>query len=251
MSELAEFVEEEIPTGEAEAPEKPAETPAEPEPEAEQEPEAKQEPEAEPETSPPEGDKPVSGQVPIAALLDEREKRQKLQKQLEEYQSKQQQPAANVPDVLDDQEGFVQHMQSQISESVGRARIELSQDFMRMMHEDYEAMEAKFVEMATENPELANRMRLSPMPAKFAYETAKKAEKLAAMENVDEWESKKTAELKAQIRAELEAELTGKADATAKAANALKPSLTKQRAEGGNNVAIQDIPDPLESTFNR
>lgn len=194
-----------------------------------------------------------TGTVPIAALLDEREKRQTFEKQVEELTGKlNTKPENPLPDVLENQEGFVKELQSKMKAETQSVRIEMSQDFMRTMHVDYDAMEEKFMALAKDNPSLVGKMAASPLPAKFVYETAKNAEKLADMENVEEWEAKKTAELKEKIKAEMEAEAKAKADKDAETTNALTPSLAAQRAAGGNGDAKPaDVPDPLETTFNR
>ena len=192
-------------------------------------------------------DKKESGHVPIAALLDEREKRQAAIKELEELRSqlgKQEQKQA--PDVFEDPEGFTKHFESQFNEREWNLRCELTAETMRDRYEDYDDMEKKFLELGEQNPELAVKLRQSPNPAKFAYETAKRAIRLDQLENVDEWEAKKTAELEAKIRAEFEA----KQSADTSKSESLSPSLTNTRATGGNTQVIS-IPDPLESTFNR
>jgi len=130
-------------------------------------------------------------------------------------------------------------------------RTEMSQEFMRMQHDDYDATETQFTAMATENPQLARDLAASPNPAKFAYDTVKKAEKLAKLENVDEYESTLRAEIEAKVRAELTAEITGTQAETAAKAGSLTPSIAGQRAAGGNKAIPVEVPDPLETTFKR
>ena len=243
--ELAQFLNE--PEGSTDEPvTEPAvtETPAEPEP-------AAKELEQDGSTSEPVKTEKESGHVPLAALMDEREKRQKLQAENEQLRAQiKPQEAAQPPDLFDDPAAYAAHVEQLISNKGFENAVVVSQAMMRMQHDDYDAMEAKFAEMVKENPSLAVQLRSAELPAVFAYETAKKAEKLALLENVDEWEAKKTAELEAKIRAELTAELEAKASAAAKGDN-LSPSLTKQRADGANSGVILDVPDPLQSTFNR
>lgn len=62
--------------------------------------------------------KPEAGFVPLAAVLDEREKRQKLQRELEELRSTQRQPQT-VPSITEDPEGF-QNYVSQMTEAAQR-----------------------------------------------------------------------------------------------------------------------------------
>lgn len=244
MSELDQFlnVAEEAAT---DAPIEPAAAEVTP---TESEAEVKQEQAAEGSTSEPVKTEKESGHVPLAALKDEREKRQRLQAELE--QLKAQVKPTPPPDMFDDPAAYAADIDRRIDDGTFRASVVVSQAMMRLQHQDYDAMEAKFAEMVQENPILGVQLRSAELPALFAYETAKKAEKLAAMENIEEWEAKKTAELEAKIRAELTAELEAKASAAAKGDN-LSPSLTKQRADGANSGVILDVPDPLQSTFNR
>lgn len=190
--------------------------------------------------------------VPLAAVLDERDKRQKAQRKLEELEQKlaTKEPPAPLPDVLDDQAAFVSGLESKFRNMGLALRTEMSQEFMRMQHDDYDAVESEFTVMASENPQLAQQLAASPNPAKFAYDTVKKAEQLAKMDNVEEYEATLRAEIEAKVREEVKAELTGvKADIDAKAGS-LTPSLAGQRAAGGNTPPALVIEDPLETTFN-
>ena len=256
MSELKDFVEEAVEpeVEEAVEVEAEAETPEEEQPEPEQaEPEAEAEGEAEPEGLPTEPDK-ESGTVPIAALLDEREKRQAAIKHAKELEARlselQKGEARPVPDVFENPDAFVSHFQQQMQNEAWNTRVTMSQDMMRILHDDYDEAEAKFLAMGETMPELAAQLRQAPNPAKFVYESVKKAEKLEQMQNVDEWEAKKTAEIEAKVRQELEAQYSKKAADKAAKAGSLTPSLTNTRADGGNRPVV-GVSDPLESTFNR
>jgi hypothetical protein len=202
--------------------------------------------------SPSEPENKETGTVPIAALLDEREKRQSYERRIEELEGKLNTKAEKpLPDVLENQEGFVSEMESRIKTETQSVRIEVSQDVMRMMHDDYDDMEKKFIELAKDSPDLVSKMSASKLPAKFVYDTAKKSEKLAEMDNLEEWEAKKTAELTAKIKADLEAEAKTKAEKDAETEGALSPSLAAQRGSGSGDSKPADVPDPLETTFNR
>lgn len=251
MSELAEFIESSVEQEPVEVAEETVQENVQEEAaEAAPEPEA----EAEPEGSPTEPDKTEkTGEVPIAALLDEREKRQAYERelaQLKQQLAQQNAKPEEVPDVLDDSGKFVSHLEQKFEGKLFQNRVEMSQEFMRMTHQDYDEAEAKFVQMVQENPSLAQQMRSAQLPAKFVYDTVKKAEKLAKLENVDEFEAKTRAEIEAKVRAELEAKFEAKAKAESEKAASLSPSLANQRAAGGN-TGVVSIADPLETTFNR
>jgi hypothetical protein len=264
MSELDEFIAADTESGTVET-EVPAETPTEtpeqaPEtPPAEVTAEQEQATEEAPEGSTTEPEAPVKAEkdtatIPIAALLDEREKRQKGEAALKELQTKFE-AATRVdtpaPDVLEDQEAFVSHFKGEMQQMAIQTRIEMSQEMMRMMHPDYDEVESKFVGMAAENPDLAAKLRSATNPAKFAFDTVKNAEKLEKLENVEEFEATTRAEIEAKVRAELEAEYKEQLGDIAGKAGSLSPSLAGERAAGGNKPAPIVISDPLETTFNR
>jgi len=194
----------------------------------------------------PEKTEKQSDNVPISALLDEREKRQQYQQQLKDTQAQlqQMQQPREAPDLLDDQGGFVNHIQQQVDNQIRSSAIQMSQEMMRSQHEDYEQVESKFLEMATANPELGAQMSNHPMPAKFVYDTVKNAEQYADMQNVPAYKAKLKAEARAEVEAEIKAEAQAKADKDAKLNGALSPSLATTRAAGANNEALS-IPDPL------
>ena len=200
-----------------------------------------------PEGAPTAPDNKEPGHIPIAALLDERGKRQAVERELEQLRSQMRQTEKiPTPDVFEDPDGYTKHMQYEAEIREWNLRCDLTSDMMRSIHDDYDDMESRFIEMGKENSELFVRMRQSSNPAKFAYDTAKKAIRFEAMENVDEWEAKKTAEIEAKVKAEFEQ----KAKDRASKADSIPPSLAAATAVGGNTAVIS-VPDPLKTTFNR
>jgi hypothetical protein len=237
--------------------EPPAEVSAETEPSQTQEPQAEEttgaktaEPEqqAAAEDSPPEPEKSdkQTDNVPITALLDEREKRQQFERQVKDYEAqleKLKQQPVQAPDLLDDQQGYANHIQQQVDQKIRTATFEMSQQLMRAQHDDYDQAADAFLEMTKSNPQLVADMQAHPIPAKFVYETAKKAEQYAAMQDVDTYKAKLKAEARTEVKAEMEAEAEAKAEKEAKLNGALAPSLTNTRAAGANNTQLA-VPDP-------
>lgn len=252
MSELETFLNDE-----------PVETPeTPPEPIAEETPPAEPPTDETPAETPPEPEEgspaepKEEGKIPIAALLDEREKRQERDRRIAELEAKLSEanktPPPKAPDVLEDQEGFTKHFEDRLAQARREDRIEISQDLMRTMHEDYDEMEIKFAELAQKNPALVTQLNQSQLPAKFAYDTAKaaiEAEKLSDPAYL----SQKEAEMEARIRKKIEAENAenaAKAEAEAKLEATLTPSLANQRG-GATAGTVPEVADPLETTFNR
>lgn len=173
------------------------------------------------------------GTAPIAAIVAERKKRQQAEARLKEYEDRNQAEPKKAPDVFEDQEGFTRHIQEQVSQAVWQARVDTTQELMRERHEDYDAKEAKFLEMASENPGLLQDPAFQRNPAKYAYETVSKAEKFEQMQNVDQYEAKLRAELETKLRKELEAEYGEKAAGKAQKREAIMPTLTNSGSPGG------------------
>lgn len=220
-------VEQEVITGEPEAQ---AEVEQEAAENLEQEVEAKAE---EPkQDSPPESE--VEQEWTKTMALDERRKRQEIERELEALRNQRAEAEkVETPDVFENQEAFVEHMRGEMQAELAKSRIETSQEIMRSIHQDYDAKEAAFIEMARENPLLIQEMNQSRNPAKFAYDTAVKAEKLAMLDNVDELEARIRAEVEAKVRAEIEGESKQQAESLEQKRKSVPPSLTNASGKSG------------------
>ena len=163
-----------------------------------------------------------------AAVLDERRKRQALEAELEELRKAKEEPV-QAPDVIDDQAGYTDYLTNQVSQQVNKARIEMSQEMMRMHDSEYDQKEVEFLEMARDNPHLTQQLFQHSMPAKFVVETVNKARELKKLENVDEYKAQLRAELEAELRKELGAEIQAKKETDNKVTQ-IKPSLANARA---------------------
>ena len=136
------------------------------------------------------------------------------------------QPAQELPDVLDDQQGYTDAIISRVDQMVTQRTMEMSRAMMMDAHSDYIEKEAAFIELAKENPVLKQQALQSPNPAKFAYEQAVKAEKFAQMQDVDSYKAK----LEAEIRSKLEAEYKAKQEKDTATASSITPSLANAPA---------------------
>lgn len=187
-----------------------------------------------------------------AAVLDERRKRQALERQLEEMNarlSQSAQPAQQEIDPFEDPKSYFGQLEQKLKGETYKARVELSQDMMRSLKPDYDELESEFVDIAKENPSLWQQLQVSPNPAKFAYETAEKARKLKSLQNVDQLEAKIRAELEQKIRAELQGEIAVTTERADKIAQ-IKPSLASARSSNGTGDA-DDYDRSLQDLFGR
>lgn len=82
-------------------------------------------PPAPPLTPPVTPEVPSPGHVPLAAVLDEREKRQRAERELAELRAKQNPPPA-PPSIASDPEGYQRHMDDKLAASEHRTKLQLS-----------------------------------------------------------------------------------------------------------------------------
>jgi hypothetical protein len=130
-----------------------------------------------------------SGHIPIAALKDERSKRQTLETeiaQLREQMQRLQQPQPQAqpegpPDQWEDPDGYrdwlIKMAEDRATAAATQAfnvqRIQADAAQFSAGKEDYEPTIQAFRQMADVNPGLYEQMMRAPSPAKFAYDTAK------------------------------------------------------------------------------
>lgn len=174
----------------------------------------------------------------LAAVKDERRKRQELERKLEELQKQQGEKQEELPDVFDDQKAFVDSIRQEYRQELAKTKLELAREMMMDSHDDYEAMETLFIEtIAKENPVLAAEARKASNPAKFVYQNAKKYQEYKEMQDVDSMREK----LRAEIRAELKAELDSAKQEKAAKVSDIKPSLAKARASDKDTFEPESI----------
>ena len=177
-----------------------------------------------------------------AGISAERHKRQEAEqraRQLEAYIRQNQEK----PDFWENPEGMMNDYARGMQAQMQQMQTNLSVEMMKTVHDDYDQMEAKFVEYAQANPALIAEMNQSGNPAKFAYDYAKTQTQIAGMKDPNYREN-----LKAELRAEIEAENKAKIDAEIQRRSQLPGTLSNERAAGGNTGAAY-APTSLESVL--
>ncbi|WP_299083805.1 hypothetical protein [uncultured Paraglaciecola sp.] len=206
-------------------------------------------PEKEPDVSPAETQS--EDKIPIAALLDEREKRQAAQRELEQLRKQVQPKEDKTPDVLDDQEGFVKTIRNDVQQAIINERANISEHHARQKHDDFDTRWVE-VERFIAEKGLGNDVVNHVDPYGHAFKLYDDHLEMQRLKDPGHME-KIRAELREELRAEIlseKGEIDAKADAKAKLEATLTPSLANQRSEG-SVTAAQPVADPLETTFNR
>lgn len=166
--------------------------------------------------------------VPLAALKDERRKRQELEKQLQEWQAKAQ-PQQKAPDIFEDPDGYSKHMEAKLSQALMNERANISEFMARREYPDLDQKVEVFKELAAQDPSIQQRVLKAISPYHELVDIVNKHERMKAMENIDEYEAKIRAEIEAKVRAELQIQETERADKDAKVAS-IRPSLANARS---------------------
>lgn len=200
--------------------------------------EEKTEPEVEDTGTPPEPPK----LVPIAALQDERQKAQRLKKEIDELKAKIPK-ADSAPDPIDDPEGYKAYVRDEVErEHTAKQtkefndRVEASRAKMLESHDDYTAMEEDFYILASKDQSLQDEMYLNPEPAKFAYEKAQA------------YRTEQKELLRAEILSEIEVD-PEPSESEKRNKSAIKaPSLAKATSQGNNSVPREEE-EGLEDVF--
>lgn len=145
--------------------------PAEPAPAVEPQPVAPVAPAA-PEPAKPDPSQEAKGLM--LAMLDEREKRQKAERERDELRSSQQ--TRNIPSVTDDPEAFAQHQQQLIQQTATNTRFETSEIVARQQHGDDPVQKAMDWAMtrSQESPAFAHEYLKQKHPIDWAVRQQKR-----------------------------------------------------------------------------
>lgn len=171
------------------------------------------------------------------AYLDEKRKRQELERKLQEREK------PKAPDIFEDQDQYTGFVEEKINNAVGNTRAEMSEFFARREYgaDVVESKFEKFQEMVDANPELRMEVAKSASPWHAMVEKVNAAEKMEKLKDIDKYEAEVRADIEAKVRAELEAEHKKESDKL----EGLTPSLAGKRSVGDKDpvgdVSLEDI----------
>lgn len=143
------------------------------------------------------------------AIREEREKRQRLEQELEalrqQFQAAQN-PPAPPPSIWEDDAGALQHVQQQavsqaVQQATFNARLDMSEMMVRQAQPDFEEVKAEFLALAQDNPQLRQQALADPHPWQKAYQIAKNARTMRDLGATD------VDTLRAKLREEIMAEM--------------------------------------------
>jgi hypothetical protein len=191
-----------------------------------------------------------------AMAIDERRKRQELERKNQELLAeiaglkapKQEEQKANRPDVFENPEQAFAYSEQLAEKKAFQRLVKLTEEDMREKHEDYEEMSNHFMKMASENPMLTQQLFNAANPAKFAYQIARNSIEMQKFNDPTYKES-----LKAQMKNEILAELVSKQQVTEPTKSDIElPDFSKATsAKSGdkfpNDKSLEELFPPLNN----
>ncbi|MGH8678694.1 MAG: hypothetical protein ACREUQ_10130, partial [Burkholderiales bacterium] len=149
---------------------------------------------------------PMQGQ--LAALKDERRKRQELERLVQQYQQSQPAPEVQSPDFWENPDAalnqrfqeFGTQLMQQMQTAQWQERTTASEAAAKAKHADFDDKIELFHSLAERDPTLVNELRRSNDPAEFAYAKASEAMLLQQHGSVDALLKAKRAEWEAEIK---------------------------------------------------
>lgn len=189
--------------------------------------------------------------VPIAALRDERTKRQALERQIAEMSAKlaefqaNPQPAAQaapqpqpIPNPAEDPQGY----HRAIEERVLNERLNISEMLARQAHPDMDDALAIFQDEAKKSPALSQQIFAHQHPWEWVYQ---EAQRIKARREIGDDPAAYRAKLEAEIRAQLAAEQGSAKPAETPSTEPLPTSLASVRGVGTRTSDASAAPPSL------
>lgn len=203
-------------------------------------------------TPAPEAPKAEPGHVPISALLDEREKRQRFERELTELRAQRQQPET-VPSVTADPEAYAQYQRDLVDRTRTSTIFDVSETMAREKHGDAPVQTAMdwALQRSQESPAFAAEYLKQKHPIDWAVRQHKRDALVSQLgDDPDAWVRKRAEELGITVAA-TQAPQGQQAPASPQPAapkpTPPRPSLASAVSAGG----MQTVPvvPPFESVF--
>jgi len=175
--------------------------------------------------------------VPLAVVMAERDKRQRLERELAEERAKHQAQQAPAPSYYEDPEGYLARAQSDI-EQRATARLNAALEAQaREQYPDYEEKLGVVMEHAQGNPAIVQEIMTAPNPAVAAYKMGQRLSEFQQMQDPEAYRAK----VEAEVRAKIDAENKARADQRQKAASEIPPDLSQARNTRGEFTPKSDV----------
>jgi hypothetical protein len=189
--------------------------------------------------------------VPVAAMLEERRKRQELEARIAQMQQTAQ-PQVKDEDFWQSPVQTTQQMlgrtEQTVQQQIQNLKYELAEDLTRSQHTDYDEVRNQFVEKVHAGDPwavaIAQQMGAQPNPAKFVYDQTRRLGQLEQIGDLNSYRSRIEAEVRAQVLKELQLQSRPQAPVVPQSLNS-EPSAALPSGHQGFE------PTPLNNLFDR
>jgi len=178
----------------------------------------------------------------LAAMQEERRKRQELERRVAEL-SNVQRPQEEKKTFWDDPEGHLTKFQQQILQQQMAGKLQTSEAIARSRYKDFDESVQVFAEVLQSTPGLHAQWLQSPDPAEFAYRLGKHTREVRDAGSIDALREK----IAKEERLKLEAEFKKKNEELERQRQELTPSLSDVRGAARGTKPVFTGPTPLEA----
>jgi hypothetical protein len=151
-------------------------------------------------------EEPVEVRGLKSAHMAEKTKRQEYERQLAALQAELAQlksPQQQVPDVMQDPQGFAQSLEQRMQTALINERVNLSYAMAKRSHPDFDEVMAEWPALYQQNPAIYQAALQQEMPAEWAYQQVKR---MQFLQEVGDDPSTYRTKLEQELRAKWEAE---------------------------------------------
>lgn len=177
----------------------------------------------------------------MAAAKDERNKRQELERRLQEIEAQQNPPK----EFWEAPEERLQQFEARIQHNVLVSKMDISENLARSRYQDFDEKVGVFKELLENTPGLIQQFTSALDPAEFAYRTSANYMKVRDAGSIDGMRSK----IEAEVRAKVEAEYREKELAREKKLGSIPNSVSNITGSGASSSPVWNGPTPLDSVL--
>ena len=199
-------------------------------------------------------DTPESGLK--AGITAERRKRQEAERRAQDLEARLaaiNQPKPQIPDVLENPQGYAKHLKDEVQAQILNERVNLSVDLSRDRHDDFDDVMgenmANWTDALQKEPGLYSWATAQRNPGEWAYQHLKREKFLEKVGNdPDAWTKQRETEIRTQVEAEIKQKLE---QAAANRPPVPTPSLASASSGGRISEPTWSGPSSLDQILKR
>lgn len=176
----------------------------------------------------------------MAAARDERQKRQELERRLNEMEQAQKAPPKEFWEAPEEK---LKEFEDRIQHGMLKSKIDMAESIARSRHQDFDEKVNVFAELLQNTPGLHEQWLSALDPAEFAYKAAENYINYTQAGSIDNVRAK----IEAEVRAKVEAEYKAKELEREKKLSSIPNSLSNANGSGSSATPAWTGPASLES----